>query len=331
MTVVNPKKTGALRDRLFAPRSHRHLANYERVLGTILEFQCAASSKAAGPLAEKRALAEIDRLQPIFNAYQTDSELNRWQQTHGQDIPVSLELAEVLQAAASWTSKTRGAFQPAAEALTCIWKEHERTQTEVTDSALAEVLEQLCEPLWEVDAARGTARRLTRLPVTLNSIAKGYIIDRAAVAASQCEGVREVLVNIGGDLRHIGEKGTIIEIVDPFATADNAAPVAAVRLANGGLATSGNYRRGFRIGGWWHSHLLNPRTGRPVEEVVSASVMAPHALTADVLATVFSILGTDESLRMAESVPETGVLLIERDGTKHSNETWKRREVPLNL
>ena len=62
-----------------------------------------------------------------------------------------------------------------------------------------------------------------------------------------------------------------------------------VRVLGQGLATSGGYRRGFRIGDARHSHLIDPRTARPVERVVSASVVAPSAAVADVLATALTM------------------------------------------
>ena len=115
------------------------------------------------------------------------------------------------------------------------------------------------------------------------------------------------LVNIGGDVRHAGEKPVPVAIADPFAPQDNAPPLATVQLGDQGIATSGGYRRGFQIGGRWHSHLLDPRTGCPAGEVVSASVITDSAERADVLATAFSVMRPDESLRLADSLPGVGV------------------------
>ncbi|RYG53762.1 FAD:protein FMN transferase, partial [bacterium] len=84
----------------------------------------------------------------------------------------------------------------------------------------------------------------------------------------------------------------------------------------------GNYRRGFQVGKKWYSHLLDPRTGRPVESAVGVSVVAPCAATADVLATVFSVLSPAESLEMSKLWPGTGALLITENGERFSNDTW---------
>jgi len=158
--------------------------------------------------------------------------------------------------------------------------------------------------------------------VTLNAIAKGYILDRVCVTAMQQPGVQAVLVNIGGDIRHLGVSPVPVHIADPFAPQENAVPISTVRLQNQGVATSGNYRRGFRIGERWYSHLLDPRTGYPVERVVSASVVAESALLADVLTTAFSVMQPEESLRLADSLPGVATLLVSQNGEIDANTLW---------
>ncbi|BCM93015.1 FAD:protein FMN transferase [Abditibacteriota bacterium] len=300
------------------------MAYFEGVLGTSLELQVVAESKSGGQGAEAVALAEIDRLEAIFNAYRPDSELRRWQETHNEEVSVSPELAGLLLAGEQWRTRTAGAFNPAVEAFTRLWADHAKRNTPVTASEIAPLLAALEGPLWEVDPTRGLACRLTTLPVTLNSIAKGFIIDAACEIAFACPDVHEVLLNIGGDLRHSGSKPVPVAIADPRSDAENAEPADRIQLFNGGIATSGNYRRGFQIGERWYSHVLDPRSGRPVEDLIGVSVLAPDATTADVLATAFSVLKPVHSLELADSLGNIGVLLIAADGTRHSNAFWEQ-------
>jgi thiamine biosynthesis lipoprotein len=295
---------------------------FEGVLGTSLELQIVSTRHTSGSDAEKALLAEIDRLDAIFNAYSPSSELCRWQNTFGEDIAVSPELAEVLADAEAWRKSTHGAFNPAVEGFTRFWKAIEKEGVAPSAHQLAVIGAHCQNPLWQVDKERGTARRLTQLPVTLNSIAKGFIIDRAATAASGVEGVEETLVNIGGDIRHIGKQKTRVAVADPYSDAENAVPLARIELSNQGIATSGNYRRGFSVGNRWFSHLIDPRSGAPVEDAVGVSVIAPCAATADVLATAFSVLQPEESLALASAWSEVGVLLIDRNRQCFTNEFW---------
>ncbi len=304
-------------------RRFRHQAHFENVLGTSLEIQLVSAAKSSGPRAETAMLAEIDRLSAIFNAYNPRSELSRWQSTFDEEVTVSAELAEVLQLAEFWRARSGGAFNPASEAFSRRWKRAESENCAVSNRELEILAQQIGGPLWEVDAARQTARRLTRFPATLNSIAKGFIIDRAAAIGGAMEGIKQILVNIGGDIRHLGTKNTAVAIADPRADAENAAPLCRLTIRDQGVATSGNYRRGFRVEGRWFSHLIDPRSGWPVEQSSGVSTLAPGAMLADVLATACSVLTTQEALKLADSLPAIGVLRIGANGEEFCNQFWR--------
>ena len=168
-------------------------------MGTSLELQIVAESRERGQAAEAAALREIDRLEEVFSAYNPNSELCRWQKTIGP-ATVSPELAQVLLAAEDWRQRTDNAFHPAVESLTRLWRDASEHGTEPDTEVLAQTVREMQTPLWDVDTKLLTATRRTRLPVTLNAIAKGFIVDRACFVASEQAGVRAVLVNIGGDI-----------------------------------------------------------------------------------------------------------------------------------
>jgi FAD:protein FMN transferase len=203
--------------------------------------------------------------------------------------PLSPELGELLDAAECWRERTGGAFHPGVTA------------------GLA--------PLWQREKD-GRFTRFSDVPFTLNAIAKGEIVDRAcAVALSPEAGVFEVVVNIGGDLCVRGEcrvKATV------RAATENAPPLSQVGLMNQALATSGTARRGL--------HLYDPRTGQPVSALLSASVIAPSARVADVLATVFCVLSVEESLALAENEVGVACFLVTAEGKSISSARWAEFE-----
>jgi FAD:protein FMN transferase len=310
------------------PRAVRHVAHYEGVLGTALELQVVATDRAAALRAESLVLAEIDRLERILSTYSATSELSSWLRTCGADVPVSPELAEVLDLAERWRVCTNGAFDPAAVSLVELLRDGPASwcsDAGARQRALYARREELNRPLWTLDRDRGSARRLTRLDVSLDALAKGYIVDRAANSARAAEGVCQVLVNIGGDLRHHGSRAIAVAVTDPHAPADNASSLAVVRLRDEALATSGGYHRGFVANGRRVSHIIDPRTGESAESVASASVIAPDCATADALSTAFSVMPPRESVALADSLPGVGCLIVERDGTLTSNALWNSR------
>jgi FAD:protein FMN transferase len=130
-----------------------------------------------------------------------------------------------------------------------------------------------------------------------------------------------VLVNIGGDLMHFGERGALVAIEDPHRPFDNVEPLLNVELHNGGFATSGSARRGFTINDTWFSHVIDPRSGHPVDRIASASVKARDAATADVLATVASVIDSAESLAFIEEHGAVG-FVIGADRRQHRSAGW---------
>ena len=312
--------------------AQRHAFHYERVLGTSFELQVVAANAVAAQRAEQAVLAEVDRLSGVLSGYSATSELSRWPTQPGVVTQVSPALANVLVAAELWRVRTGGAFNPAAYSLVELLRDADPSShgalslDEPARAALVrERIGAMAHPLWTVNRAEGSACRLTGLAISLDAIAKGYIVDRAALVASEVDGITQVLVNIGGDLRHCGPRSVPVAIADPNAPAENAAPLCTVRLTGEALATSGGYRRGFTMDGRAVSHIVDPRTGRPVTRVVSASVIAPDCMTADALSTAFSVMTPEESVALADKVSGVGCLLVEEDGRMTSNDAWRER------
>ena len=326
--VLRDAASSAWLPRAGTPAASSRAFHYERVLGTSLEIQIAAADEACARYAESTVLAELDRLEQILSGYSATSELAQWQLQHDVTVPVSPELADVLVAAEAWRVRTGGAFNSAAVSLVELLRDP--VTSGVPDAAargraIREHIHAMRQPLWTVNRASGKACRLTSLPISLDAIAKGYIVDRAALVAKEVNGVTQVLVNIGGDLRHLGSRPVLVGVADPNAPAENAAPLCSVRLTGEALATSGGYRRGFMMDGQAVSHIVDPRSGKPVSRVVSASVIAPDCMTADALSTAFSVMTPAESVALADEVGGVGCLLVEQDGTMTSNDAWRTR------
>jgi thiamine biosynthesis lipoprotein len=304
------------------PRAARHVFNYEHVLGTSLELQVVAECEAAYRC-QAEVLSEVDRLEAILSGWSSTSELARWLATHDVPVPVSPALADVLQTSSEWRERTGGAFDPAAQAVVELLRDGNDDRS-IDDLARA-LRERSREPLWIVDRVAGTARRTTRHAISLDAIAKGYIVTRAAARAFALDGVTDMLLNVGGDLQHFGARPVTVGITDPFAPAENAPPIAVVRIQDEALATSGGYRRAIVANGRRLSHIVDPRTGEPAQRIASASVFAPDCATADALSTAFSVLAPHESVALADALPGVGCFVVERDGATTTNAAWRAR------
>ena len=103
------------------------------------------------------------------------------------------------------------------------------------------------------------------------------------------------MVNIGGDLVVRGDWSEPVDVADPKSDAENGVPIARLAVRDRAVATSGDYRRGVEIGGRHYSHIVDPRTGMPAEQIISSTVIARIPATAGALATALSVLTPEES------------------------------------
>ena len=162
------------------------------------------------------------------------------------------------------------------------------------------------------------ANRMVTLPpdclIDLGGTAKGWLINRA-LAQLRCFG--PVLVDAGGDIGVTGPQtdglGWPIEVAHPWLDRE---PIALAILPSGGIATSGrDYRRWQSNRGWQH-HLIDPRTGYPsTSDVLSATVIAPDAATADWAAKVVLLLGSRTGLQWLDQHPDLAGIVVLDDGT----------------
>lgn len=300
--------------------------HYEPLLGTVVEIDLELDGVGREPEADVLSTAiaeEMVRLQSILSSVDPDSEFSRWCRSEHSDT--SPELAEMLALAADWQRRSQGRFTPAAGRLTRLWRAAELDGREPDPAELAPVVAEIAEARWSV--VDGVAVRLgDTTDCTLNALAKGWIADRALAIATTADGVIAATINAGGDIVTGGRSERHIGIEDPRTPWDNAPPLTTIVLRDAGLATSGGARRGFHIDGVLHSHVLDPRTGRPVDDVASISVVAPTAAEADVLATVLGVEPAADALSEATAMG-LACLVVTADGQVLATEEWRRLEI----
>lgn len=311
--------------------------NYENVLGTSLELTFRAPSETQAQRAETAALGEIDREAKILSSWDDNSEFSRWARTRNEPVHVSPELFEVLALYDRWRTRTHGALDASAEAVIRVWKNAAAQKRVPTRAELDAAVAETQQVHWRLDAGAGTATHLSDTPLVLASFTKSYILSRAADTAMKT-GVDAAVVNIGGDLIVRGSLTEPVEIADPRADAENNPPIATLAIHDRAVATSGDYRRGFEIGGKRYSHIVDPRTGMPADDIISSTVTASNAVDAGALATAFSVMKPEESERLARSIPGVEYLLVKKTGEQVESPGWKLlaaanpiRRLPLGL
>ena len=296
-----------------------YVATYHGLLGTVVEIRIEAADERAATAAEHAVVDEIQRLERTFSVYDDGSVLARWRS--GATDDAGDELVALLTCALDWQRRSDSAFNPLTGLLTARWRAAEVAGFAPTDAELLEIAASIRAPRYEV--VDGVVRRVAACDgLDLNAIAKGHIVDLALDAAWHAGPLGSIVVNAGGDLAHRGRGAVTVGIENPRRPFDNEPPLAVVEVANGAVATTGGARRGFVVDGVRYSHVLDPRTGRPVTHVSSATVLAPDAATADVVATVVGVVPVEEALAFVDGLDGVACLVMTAVGDVAVSRSW---------
>jgi thiamine biosynthesis lipoprotein len=287
-------------------------------MGTYMAITVYAPSETAGRRAMAAAFARVEAVEAATSTYRRKSDISRLNAgAGGPALTVSPHLWNPVRRALLLASETGGAFDPTVGPLVDLWKTTWRKgkapSLEAVRAARALVDYRLVECSDE-----SPVLRLTRpgMRLVLSGIAKGYAVDQA-IAVLRARGIAAALVDAGGDMCAYGapprRKSWLVGIRDP----QNRGSILPnpVRLLDGAVATSGDYEQFALIDGKRYSHILDPRTGRPVQGMTSVTVVAPDAMTADALATAASVLGPQQALALSERRPGVEMMILhEHDG-----------------
>jgi thiamine biosynthesis lipoprotein len=264
-------------------------------------------------LARSAAAAAFDRIRTLedtMSDYRDESEVRRLSRHPGEWVTVSPALFEVLSEALILAKQSDGGFDPTMGPVTRLWRRARRDQRYPPPDSLASAMQLVGYRLVELAPAR-RAIRLTRpgMLLDLGGIAKGFILDRALQSARML-GVDRLLIQAGGDVvagdPPPGLPGWRIEVEG----AGTALTTRAASLANAALATSGDSEQFVLIEGVRYSHVVDPRTGRPLTDGRRAYVIARSGSIADGLATALTVVSDTQATRLVQYYPDVMVEVI---------------------
>ncbi len=272
----------------------------------------APNAEAANKAAQE-VFARLKRLNAIYSDYDSESELSKLSRTsgRGQNVPVSLELWQVLLPAQRLAKKTGGAFDITVGPYVRLWRRARRNHKMPTSERLAEARAAVGYEHVKLDP-QAQAVQLLRpgMRLDLGGIAKGEAVDEAISVLAQL-GMPRALVDAGGDLAvgaaPPGREGWRIALapLNP-----DEPPTMTLHLTHAAVATSGDATQFVEIDGKRYSHIVNPHTGLGLTLRSSVTVVAPSCRTADSLASAVSVLGPTAGLRFVNQLPKVQALIV---------------------
>ncbi len=258
-------------------------------MGTIAEVAVVHDDRRLARAATEAAFDALRNTDRLMSRFRRDSDVGRANRLAARSsVTISAETADVLLRALEWARVTDGAFDPCLGRASRLWDVKRRQAPPSAEQVRPLAARGLWQAL-EVERSADAGRVYFRdgdVAIDLGGIAKGHGVDMA-VAALRAHGVRDGLVNVGGDLYALGcsVDGDAWQVGVRDAQ-DPERLVRTLALSDGAVATSGDYQQFFEHGGTRYHHLLDPQTGAPVRaRARSVTVERATCLDADAAAT----------------------------------------------
>lgn len=257
---------------------------------------------------------ELDNVNAKMSTYQSDSEISRFnRQRTTEPFPLSVDVIEVLSESQRISEATEGAFDITVGPLVDAWGFGPVKLDRIpSESRLAELRQSVGWEKIEIGAPATARKRHPATQADLSAIAKGYAVDRVSQTLADLD-YGNHMVEVGGEVRTAGHGSTgktwRIAIEQPIL--GRRAQQRIVRLNDGAMATSGDYRNLIEKDGVRYSHTIDPRSARPVTHLLaSVTVIHLSCMTADAYATALMVMGEDEAFRFATAHDLAVMLLV---------------------
>jgi len=259
------------------------------------------------PQTDAQAIHEVvqnrlDELEQCFSNWHEDSAVSQWNRSRSIDFqPVPREIAEVVTIALQAARDTDGALDVTIAPLIDLWgfgprkPDHSPTDDEISKARAHCGWQKLTVQL-DPPMLRKSDPQLT---INLSTLVEGYASDTIADLV-QSMGCDHVLVDVGGAITARGKTWNV-GVQTPYESPGQS--LSAVPLRNESVTTAGTYRKRIEHEGRYVSHIIDPRTGKPVEHsLVSVSVFASRAVFADAYDTALLVLGPERGRELAQKL-----------------------------
>ena len=267
---------------------------------------------------QQQVQAQIDQVlkevNQVASTYINDSELSLFNHSHSTEPREASQMLRLLFAEGIRLAQlTDGYLDVSVGPLVNLWGfgPTHRPEKVPDDAAIALARTQTGVQYLQLE---GSTVRKTKpeLYVDLSTIAKGYGVDLVAEVLEQ-QGINNFLAEIGGEIRI---KGVSLEGKDWTVGLEK--PVAEGRVLqrliqpkDNAVATSGDYRIFFEENNQRYSHLIDPKTGKPITHMMlSSTVIHPSCMTADGLSTAFMVMGVEKAMELANQQQIAALFIV---------------------
>ena len=279
---------------------------------TVIYGKTELTKKASNKISEI-----FSQIEKVCNIFDPESEISRLNKTaYTKAFKCSPLLWNIFNSSRRDYVKSGGAFDVSARPLMLLWGFYrKRGDTLPSAKEIKEAQSKTGLDKIVFDNKKHTVKfTVPGMSIDFGGMAKGIAVQ-SALEKIKAMGIKHGVIDLGGNMYCLGrppapKKSYTIGIRDPLAKNKICAKLS---LINQAVATSGNYERYVTIKGRHYTHIMNPKTGKPVEDMLSVSVLSPSAGDADFLSTAIFILGIDFAKKICKANPEIGVFIVRRN------------------
>ncbi len=264
---------------------------------------------------ERISKREIDSVLRVIDQsmslYDANSIICQFNSPNVSEVTMDEHMAKVVHASWKTYQDTRGYFDITVYPLVKIWGFGvDGVKSVPSQEAIDSVRQIIGMKKLEVKGNR-LAKRAHNVSIDLNGIAQGYSVDVLAAHLTS-RGIKDFLVELGGEIRSLGSKTDgpfVVELYRPAHIAKG--KMLRVKMCNNAITSSGVYEQQRKVNGKMISHHMNPLTGQPLQSsIVSATVIAKTAMEADALDNYFMSLTPKEAIRFANKRKNVEVYIV---------------------
>lgn len=270
---------------------------------------------------ESVSLSQIDSLFHVFDQslsrYNPNSLLSKINSSR-KSANLDSHLVELINFSHALEAKTDATFSIKILPLLKLWGfDGQRSSTKPDSISINKTLKVTRGSTFIINGLR-LIKKNSKTALDLDGIAQGYCVDYLSSFLMD-RGVTHFIVEIGGEVYAHGADSSgnpwRVGVQDPdFLMGVNLSEELILPLSANAITTSGSYQKYVQFGDQYFSHIIDPRTGYPVENnLVTVTVLAPKAILADGLDNAFMVMGLDATLSWLEKNPNIGVYMVYRD------------------
>lgn len=295
-------------------------------MGTVFEVSAYVANKYKAEKAFNDVFKEINRLDYLMSNYKEESELSKVNKNAASGpTTCDNELAYVIEQSLQYSDITDGAFDITIGPLMKKWgffkeqgripgKEELKSVLESVSYKNIIIGEKVKKSLFrDPSIVKTISFRNSGTQIDLGGIGKGYAVDMAT-RVLKGNGINSALINFAGNIYAYGmppgKDSWVIGLQHPR---KSEGLLGSFEIRDKAVSTSGDYEKFFTIDGERYSHIIDPRTGNPVKDIVSVTIVTGNATRADALSTGVFVLGLDKGMDLIEKLSDVEGIIIYED------------------